>query len=291
MYRFVWTSFFLLYFSLILFAQKKVFNLEYTYNLSNLDSQITAEAITQNRAKDSLASIIYRSIEHSLETKSELHKNIDGISSLQVISMIPCIIEIATIKDAWIPDSYYIKLETSFDTALFINRLNKISRTKEEVERIERLKIESDKANIQIETLKESINTNDFEDNKFRLQIEYVENINKLQVKDLFQKGYLAFIKMEYDTAISNYRKMIDLAPNNEFGYYNLALNYTELGNDDEAIKFYKETVKISPRFANAHYNLGILYAKNGDEYNSNRYLQKAARLNHKKAKELLRPK
>ncbi len=129
-----------------------------------------------------------------------------------------------------------------------------------------------------------------FHQAEFQFLIEYTKNINVLKEEQLFHNGYLAYLSMEHDTSISYFRKMIELNPENDLGYYFIAQNYTALGEDDNAIKYYTKTLELSPRFAEATYNLGVQYTKKGNEYSANRYLSRAAKLNHQKAKMLLGP-
>jgi len=286
MNRFVFALTFLLSFGLILFAQEKTFEAEYTNNLNELDSKITAETLAFNRAKMDLIFQIHNYIDSTDLSKDKL-----ALNSEEIRAFIPCVVDFEIIEKTWVKQEYYIKLKSIIDNTLLQNRLEKSFRIKEEVERILELKNRADKANIQIETLKRITKSDTSHKIKFQLQLEYFKNINVLKEVEYFQKGYLAYLRMDHDTSISYLTKMIDLNPDNDFGYYNLALNYSAQGNDDNAISYYKKALKISPSFAEANYNLGVLYAKNGNEYNANRYLQKAARLNHQKAKELLRSK
>ena len=286
MHRFIFALTFLLSFGLILFAQEKTFKAEYTNNLNELDSKITLEILALNRAKMDLIFQIHNYIDSTDLSKDKL-----ALNSEEIKTLIPCVVEVDIIEETWSKQEYYINLKSRVDNTLLLNRLDKSSRIKEEVDRILKLKNRANNANIQIETLKRITKSDTSHKNKFQLQLEYFKNINVLKEIEYFQKGYLAYLRMEHDTSISYLTKMIDLNPDNDFGYYNIALNYSAQGNDDNAISYYKKALKITPSFAEANYNLGVLYAKNGNEYNANRYLQKAARLNHQKAKELLRPK
>lgn len=284
MRRIVFISTFLLFLGFNLFAQEKTFKAEYTNNLNELDSKVTLETLALNRAKMDLIFQIHNYID-----STDLSKDLLALTSEEIKTLIPCVVEIDIIEKTWSNQEYYINLKSRVDNTLLLNRLDKSSRIKEEVDRILKLKNRTNNANMQIETLKRITKNDTSHINKF--QMEYFKNINVLKEVEYFQKGYLAYLKMDYDTSISYLTKMIELNPDEDFGYYNIALNYSAQGNDDNAINYYIKTLKITPSFAEANYNLGVLYAKKGDEYNANRYLQKAARLNHQKAKDLLRPK
>lgn len=272
--------------SSIFYSQNKIFEAYLNYNPNKLDSELTAEILALNRAKMDLAFQISNYID-----TTDLIRDHLALNSREIKTFIPCVVDFKIIEKTWVKEEYYLKLKSEIDNTLFVTRLNKSFRIKEEVNRIVKLRNRANEANLQLETLKRATFTKISQNIKSQFLIEYVENINVLNEEELFQKGYLSHLSMEYDTSITYYKKMTILNPVNELGYYFLALNYTALDDDDSAINYYKKALKISPSFAEANYNLGVLYAKKGNEYNANRYLQKASRLNHKKAKKLLKPK
>ena len=181
----------------------------------------TAEVIALYSAKNNLIMNIIHFVDSTLKSKPELQNDIE-LSSDQIISLIPVLVETSIIEKNWSPDKSYIELECNFDFELFNTRLEKITRIKEEIERIIKLKNKSDKANIQIETIRSKTDSVGGEANKFKLQLEYFNNINVLKELEYFQKGYSAYLRKDYNISISYLTKMIELNPDNDFGYYNL---------------------------------------------------------------------
>ena len=52
-----------------------------------------------------------------------------------------------------------------------------------------------------------------------------------------------------YDEAINNYKKAIEMDPNDEIVYYNMARAYFEKGDAGSAIKSLESAIKIKPDF------------------------------------------
>lgn len=269
----------------VIFAQDTTLSVTFEYNLNELDSKITAEVLALNRAKLDLAHQIQKYIDLNEYSFKDHNFNSDKTKTL-----IPCVVEIYVTKKEWTDHDLFLSVTSLIDTTVLANRLHKISRIQELLSKIKEIKNRSNKANVQIESLKRATLSDAFHQAEFQFLIEYTKNINVLKEEQLFHNGYLAYLSMEHDTSISYFKKLIELNPENDLGYYFIAQNYTDLGEDDDAIKYYTKTLQLSPRFAEATFNLGVLYTKKGNEYSANRYLSRAAKLNHKKAKMLLGP-
>jgi tetratricopeptide (TPR) repeat protein len=68
----------------------------------------------------------------------------------------------------------------------------------------------------------------------------------------------------QFDKAIDDYSKAIELNPKYTKAYYNLGVAYANLGQWDKAIDDYNRTIGIDPDFTDAYYNRGIAYANIG---------------------------
>ena len=71
--------------------------------------------------------------------------------------------------------------------------------------------------------------------------------------------------KGEFDKAISNYNKAIELNPKFAVAYLDRGFTYSKLGEDDRAISDYNKAIEINPRYAMAFNNRGFTYRKKGD--------------------------
>ncbi|MBW1915530.1 MAG: tetratricopeptide repeat protein [Deltaproteobacteria bacterium] len=70
--------------------------------------------------------------------------------------------------------------------------------------------------------------------------------------------------KGQYDQAISDFNKAIQINPRFAKAYYNRGVAYKRKGQYDQAISDYNKAIEINPRDALAYYNRGIacFYAK-----------------------------
>ncbi|NVM18452.1 MAG: tetratricopeptide repeat protein [Candidatus Lokiarchaeota archaeon] len=66
--------------------------------------------------------------------------------------------------------------------------------------------------------------------------------------------------KHEYDTAIGYFKKSIDLSPNHAKSWNHMGFSHEKLGQLDKAIDSYKKAVGFEPKYVLANYNLGNAY-------------------------------
>jgi tetratricopeptide (TPR) repeat protein len=71
--------------------------------------------------------------------------------------------------------------------------------------------------------------------------------------------------KGQYDQAIADYNKAIEINPGDAMAYHNRALIYDKKGQYDQAIADYNKTIKINPRFILAYKNRGAVMMKLGN--------------------------
>src|SRR5271166_5836582 len=69
-----------------------------------------------------------------------------------------------------------------------------------------------------------------------------------------------------WDDAITNYRKALEIEPNDSVTHYNLALALKYKGDTREALKEFQSAVKLRPKWAEAHYGLGAVWYDLGDQ-------------------------
>ncbi len=80
-----------------------------------------------------------------------------------------------------------------------------------------------------------------------------------------FNRGVTYSQKGEFDRAISNYNKAIELNPKFVVAYLDRGFTYSKLGENDRAISDYNKAIEINPRYAMAFNNRGFIYRKKGD--------------------------
>ncbi len=80
-----------------------------------------------------------------------------------------------------------------------------------------------------------------------------------------FFRAKAEYYLKDYDKAISDYNKAIELNPNFDTAYNNRGFAYDEKGEYDKAISDYNKAIEINPNFDTAYNNRGSAYGKKGD--------------------------
>ena len=93
----------------------------------------------------------------------------------------------------------------------------------------------------------------------------------------------------DYDQAIHDYNKVIEVNPRYAEAYNNRGIAYFYKGDYDQAIRDSTKAIEIGPRYAGAYYNRGAAYAKKGENDQAIRDLKKACELGLEAACRLLR--
>lgn len=69
-----------------------------------------------------------------------------------------------------------------------------------------------------------------------------------------------SYDKGQYDRAISDYDKAIEINPKDTDAYHNRGLAYYDKGQNDQAISDYDNAIEIDPKYALAYNNRGFTY-------------------------------
>ncbi|MFW6296679.1 MAG: tetratricopeptide repeat protein [Halothece sp.] len=89
-------------------------------------------------------------------------------------------------------------------------------------------------------------------------------NINPNDANFYFSRG-MAYAEMgELEKAIENCTKAIKINPNDANFYFSRGFAYAESGYFEEAIKDFTKAIEINPTFTKAYFNRGVTYAESG---------------------------
>lgn len=73
--------------------------------------------------------------------------------------------------------------------------------------------------------------------------------------------GYLNdYYVLEYEKAIKNFKRIIELDPHNYRAHYNLGIAYFNLELFEEALNACEIAIAIKPDYKHCHYNIGLIY-------------------------------
>jgi len=84
----------------------------------------------------------------------------------------------------------------------------------------------------------------------------------------------------QMDKALEQYKKSIQLNPNNAQDYFNAGTIYAVKGEYKKAEKFFRQAIKLNRSYSDAYNNLGIVYAQKGLLKKARGCWQKALKLN-----------
>lgn len=86
--------------------------------------------------------------------------------------------------------------------------------------------------------------------------------IKKSLIDALFAYGgYLNdYYVLEYEKAIKNFKRIIEIDPHNYRAHYNLGIAYFNLELFEEALNACKIAIAIKPDYKHCHYNIGLIY-------------------------------
>ena len=101
---------------------------------------------------------------------------------------------------------------------------------------------------------------------------------------DYFQKGISSAESGNYEEAIKNFAKAIELNPKDAAAYYNRGNAYGKLGTYEEAIRDYDKAIELNPKNAEAYSNRGNAYVNLGNHQQAIKDFDKAIELNPKNA-------
>ena len=72
--------------------------------------------------------------------------------------------------------------------------------------------------------------------------------------------GTILIDKKNFNQALVNYKKSLEINPNYAEGHNNLGIAFYKLGKFNESIDSYQRAIIIKPNFSKAHNNLGLAY-------------------------------
>ncbi|MCJ7542625.1 MAG: tetratricopeptide repeat protein, partial [Desulfobacterales bacterium] len=83
-------------------------------------------------------------------------------------------------------------------------------------------------------------------------------------VKNYNKQGISYGKKGQYDQAISNFNKALEINPKLAVVYYNRGLAFDNKGQYDQAISDYTKAIELNQRYADAYYNRGLAFDNKG---------------------------
>jgi len=104
--------------------------------------------------------------------------------------------------------------------------------------------------------------------------------VNVQKAKDYYRKGYDAYNKRDYKTAINFFQKATEYDPKDAITYNCIGTTYYRLEDYYNGIKFCQKAISVNPLYAEAYYNVGYGYHLKENYDMALDYYQKAVEIN-----------
>jgi tetratricopeptide (TPR) repeat protein len=95
-------------------------------------------------------------------------------------------------------------------------------------------------------------------------------------------RGVAWYQKKDYDKAIADYTKAIEINPQSAEAYYNRGIAWYDKGNNEKAIADYTKVIAINPKDAEAYDSRGDAWEKKGNHAKAKADYAKAKELGYK---------
>ncbi len=79
-----------------------------------------------------------------------------------------------------------------------------------------------------------------------------------------YNKAIEYYKQGKYDQAREEFKKALELKPNDTYALYGLGNTHYCKANYDEAVKVYTKAIKVNPNYPKVHYSLSLAYSKLG---------------------------
>ena len=96
------------------------------------------------------------------------------------------------------------------------------------------------------------------------LDFDKALQINPMNAEAYNNRGSVYGEKGRYDQAISDFCKALEISPMYAEAYYNRGVTYNRRGQSDQAILDFEKALEINPRLAEAYYSRGLVYDGKG---------------------------
>lgn len=126
----------------------------------------------------------------------------------------------------------------------------------------------------------EKIKVNSIKDTQSNQSSSFGKNsMNSSKAKKYFQKGLNYVQRGNYQKAIGEFKKSLDIDPSFPEAQYSIGASYWKLKQVEKAIPYFQKAIKLKPNFANAYGDLGMAYIYLREYSKAKQSLQRAKEL------------
>ena len=245
-------------------ASVLVFERDYTYQASEIDSKVTSRIIALEQVKR----ILLEEIGMYMETKTEIKEmelTLDQISTLTA-----GIVGVKIIEEKWDGISYFLKAKISADPDEVVKSVDALHKDTLKTKELEKIKKRSDEYLTEIHQLRKELevakiaNPKNIPEPKFIRK--YSTEVDRLSAINLFDEAYRLQMDGKNQEAIDKYSISMQKDPLLADAYINRGIIYSALKNSEQALIDYNKAIEIDPLIATAYYSRGNLYSHMGGQ-------------------------
>lgn len=237
-------------------SQEKTFEREYSYKASDLDSKSSCRVIAINQLRNEILNEVGVYIESESVMKTT---EIDGEYSQDYVGNIETIsagiTKFKVIEEKWDGDLFWMRASITINEDEIIESLKQVVADRQKMKELESLKLQLKAATKEIENLKENHNfkTSGTEKDKE----VYNDKINTLDAGNHFLSGSEMSIVEDFEAAIIEYSKVIEIQPKNADAYHNRGIAKAKLKDYQGAVIDFTKTIELDPNHEFGYYNRG----------------------------------
>ena len=238
------------------FATVKTFVREYSYSAGEADSKLSSRAI----ALEQLKRLLLEELGTYLESQTDV-KNFE-ITKDMITTLSAGVVQTVILDEKWDGRIYWMKARLDADPDKVKASLNELRNDRKRTNEFEAMKKTADDALAEIARLKAELARKKDAASKQALIDDVRKEANKLAAKEWLDKGqYLANAK-DYEGAVVNYNRAIELDPKSAWAYIYRASSKMMLADYNGALSDYDKAIELDPKNASAYANRA--WAKGG---------------------------
>ena len=241
------------------FAEVKTYIKEYTYNASEVDNKVFSRVTAMREVKRLLLEELGTYLESITEVKNfELTKD-------QITSLTAGIVKTEIVDEKWDGHTYWIKTKIVADTDDVIKSIDNLRKDRDKSKELEDARKRSDVLLEENKKLREELalakgNV------KQEVQQRYDNSIKELSSIEWYESGLRNYNKVDYEAAVRDFSKAIELNPEYATAYNNRGFAYMKLSKYNEAIIDFDKAIELNSKYATAYNNREIAYNKLNDK-------------------------
>ena len=238
-------------YALPLRASVEVFEREYTYQATKIDTRESSRAIALEQAKKLLLDELGIYVEATSIVED------DKIKANEIKVLTAGVVKTEILDEKWDGSKYWMKVKLEADPNDVAKSIAELRKNQEMVEELKQTKKDKENALQEIDNLKTRLAAEQ-EDITEQKQ-KYDAAINDLAAANLTGNGDTAMIYGDYDDAAASYKQVVDMEPDNANAIYNLGVVYVYLGNYTLAIEDFNRAIVLNPQLKRAHNQIKIV--------------------------------